>query len=489
MAGEPGAGRNDDQRLADSLRAGDVIALTEVYDTYAPFLFDYCHGLLRDRVEAAGALRNVVIAAREHVDRLTEPERLRGWLYAIARKECMRRRDSPNRHVGQEAPEADDALSPEQLARRAERRMLAHSALAALNGRQREAIDLSVRHELDEVDLCGVFGIPLEETLALVEKARTDLAAALRAALIAQSHRESCPSVAALAGSWPLTPQASASLVRHVESCPVCGAQETPPLPPDRLLSVLPVAAIPADLRLDVLTAATAEDRAGNRRAIAAWTEPFDEYGWPLPYQPAAPRARDRSPRRRGPLLAAVAVGVGIMVLFVGAWSWLHSGSGGTNSAATGPTAPGDSGSPEDSGVPEPSPTSPSPTVSSPSPTKSRSPSPSPSKTPSRTPSTKPPTRPTTRTPVPSRPGILLVSGCEMERRDSCTIRITAVGGPVNWRVTDTSGPVQAGGAGRLDAGESSGVQVSRATSFCIGSQRGSVTFSPGGTASVSFIC
>ena len=38
MAGEPGPGQDDDLRLANSLRAGDVIALTEVYDTYAPFL-------------------------------------------------------------------------------------------------------------------------------------------------------------------------------------------------------------------------------------------------------------------------------------------------------------------------------------------------------------------------------------------------------------------------------------------------------------------
>ncbi|WP_433463483.1 RNA polymerase sigma factor [Spirillospora sp. CA-128828] len=492
MAGEPGPGQSDDIRLADSLRAGDVIALTEVYDTYAPFLYDYCHGLLRDRVEAAGALRNVVIAAREHVDRLTEPARLRGWLYAIARKECMRRRDSPNRHTGQEAPEADDELTSEQLARREERRLLAHSALAALNGRQREAIDLSVRHELDEVDLAGIFGMPLEETLALVEKAREDLAAALHASLIAQNHWKDCPSVAALTESWPLDPQTSAALVRHVENCPVCGARETPALPPDRLLSVLPIAAIPADLRLDVLTAATAEDRAGNRRAIAAWTEPFDEYGWPLPYQQTAPRRSDRAPRRRGPLLAAVAVGVGVLVLFAGAMTWLGGGDDGTNAAATGPAVPGGSGSPGDSGTPEPAPTDPSPTVTSPSPTESKSPSesPSPSKSPSETPSTKSPVPPTTtRAPQPPSPGRLSVSGCNMGRSDSCTVTIRAVGGPVDWQVTGTSGPVRAGGSGHLGAGQSSGVRVSRASGFCLGQQTGSVSVSPGGSASVSYIC
>jgi RNA polymerase sigma factor (sigma-70 family) len=496
VAGEPGAAQNDDLRLADSLRAGDVIALTEVYDTYAPFLFDYCHGLLRDRVEAAGALRNTVISARAHVDRLTEPERLRGWLYAIARKECMRRRDSPNRQTGQEAPEAEDELTPEQLARREERRLLAHSALAALNGRQREAIDLSVRHELDEVDLAGIFGMPLEETLALAEKAREDLAAALRAALIAQNHWKDCPSVAALTESWPLSPQTSTALVRHVDNCPVCGARETPPLPPDRLLSVLPIAAIPADLRLDVLTAATAEDRAGNRRAIAAWTEPFDEYGWPLPYQPTAPRARDRAParRRRAPLLAAAAVGVGVLVLFGGAMAWLGGGDGGTNASATGPVSPGGSTPPGGSTGPEPVPTDPtSPTSPTASPTESKSPtkspSPSASKTASEAPTSRPPAPPTTSAPKPPKPGTLSVSGCDMGRGGSCTVTVTAVGGPVNWRVSGTAGPVRAGGSGHLDAGQSGGVRVSRASGFCLGQQTGTVYFSSGASARVTYRC
>ncbi|MFG2085443.1 RNA polymerase sigma factor [Spirillospora sp. NPDC048824] len=488
MAGEPGPEQNDDLRLANSLRAGDVIALTEVYDTYAPFLYDYCHGLLRDRVEAAGALRNCVVAAREHIDRLTEPDRLRGWLYSIARKECMRRRDSPNRHTGQEAPEADDDLTDEQLARREERRLLAHSALAALNGRQREAIDLSVRHELDEVDLSGIFGMPLEETLALVERAREDLAAALHAALIAQNHWKDCPSVSALTESWPLSPQTAASLVRHVASCPVCGERETPPLPADRLLSVLPIAAIPAELRLDVLTATTAEDRAGNRRAIAAWTEPFDEYGWPLPYEPTPTRVRERSPRRRGPLIGAVAVAVGVVVLSVGAMSALGGGDG-ENTSATGPAVPGDSGGPVDSGRPEATPTDPSPTVMSPSPTESKTPSksPSPSKTPSKTPTTQPPPPQNTVEPDPPRSGRLSVDGCRMGNDESCTIRITAVGGAVTWRVTGASGELSAGGSGRLSSGESAGVTVRRTNVICWGDKTGSVSFSPGGSARVSY--
>ncbi|GAA3971802.1 hypothetical protein GCM10023085_62480 [Actinomadura viridis] len=477
------------------MRAGDVIALTEVYDTYAPFLFDYCHGLLRDRVEAAGALRNTLIMAREHVDRLREPERLRGWLYALARKECMRRRESPNRHTGQEAPEADDGdLSPEQLSRREERRALAHSALAALSGRQREAIDLAARHELDATDLAGLFGIPPDEAAQLLEECHHDLGVALHAALIAQNHWEDCPSVSALTESWPLAPQTARALIRHVDGCPSCSERETPPLPADRLLAVLPIAAVPGDLRLDVLTAATAQDRADNRHAIAAYAEPFTARGWPVPYQATPPRARERTPKRRnGRLVAAIGGGVAAMALAGVAMTAIGGAGANENAGAQSPDAPGASSDPSSAG-PDPSGTigtDPSgtvtPTVSSTSASPSKSPSPS------ETPTTKSPTpTPTTsrpRPPEPPRPdpGTLSVAGCDMGVRDSCTVRITAVGGPVTWQVAGTSGALSAGGSGRLSAGESTGVTVSRTNGLCWGKKSGSVSFSPGGAASVSY--
>ena len=494
MSAGPGSGQFDDPRLADALRTGDVIALTEVYDTYAPFLYDYCHGLLRDRVEAAGALRNTIIMAREHIGRLNEPERLRGWLYALARKECMRRRESPNRHTGQEAPEADDGdLTEEQIARREERRALAHSALAALSGRQREAIDLAARHELDATDLAGLFGIPPDEAAQLLEDTHEDLAVALHAALIAQNHWEDCPSVSALTESWPLTPQAARSLVRHVDSCPTCGGRETPPLPADRLLAVLPIAAIPADLRLDVLTAATDAERADNRRAIAAYAEPFTARGWPVPYRPAPPRARDRGGAGRGSgrVLAAVGGGVAAIALIAVAMTAISGAGADENTGATGPASPGTSAEPS---APGPDPSLPedvdpsesvSPSVSSTSASPSESPSPS------ETPTTKTPTpRPTTsrpKPPEPPRPGTLAVSGCSMGTSKSCTIQIKAVGGPVTWSVTGTTGDLSAGGGGQLAAGETAGVTVSRTNGLCWGRKSGSVSFSPGGSASVSY--
>ncbi|WP_067487944.1 RNA polymerase sigma factor [Actinomadura hibisca] len=480
------------------MRAGDAIALTRVYDAYAPFLFDYCHGMLRDRVEAAGALRGCLVTARERVGGLREPERLRGWLYAIARRECLRRRDSPSRHLGQEAAETGDAdLTPEQRAHRAEHRTLALTALAALSGRQREAIDLAVRHELTAADLAGVFGTSPSDAEQLLDGAHRDLAAALHAVLVAQAHHDGCASAAALsAGPWPLSPQEAGALTRHVSGCPTCGAQQVPDLPVDRLLAVLPVAAVPADLKLEVLDAATNPERGEARRAVAEAAGPFGADGWPLPYRAQPERHAPSGSRRRG-LPAALGAGAVVIALVAGVIAILPSGPPETPSAAPGPAAASET---MEDLPPEPEKESPSaspsakpsrtpsarPTTERPTPTPSASPSRTPSARPTRTPSRPAPSATPSR-PRPPQPGGLSVTGCRMDRDRSCTITITAVGGPVDWRVTGTSGSLAAGGAGHLAAGQSAQVAVERTNRMCWGSRSGSVSFAPGGYAAVSY--
>src|SRR5690606_4901577 len=84
-------------------------------------------------------------------------------------------------------------------------------------------------------------------------------------------------------------------------------------------------------------------------------------------------------------------------------------------------------------------------------------------------------------------PGRLAVQGCSMGVAQSCSVRITAVGGPVTWQVTGTSGELSAGGSGQLAAGEGTSVTVRRTNALCFGRRTGSVSFAPGGSASVSY--
>ncbi|MFB4308930.1 hypothetical protein [Actinomadura sp. GTD37] len=101
----------------------------------------------------------------------------------------------------------------------------------------------------------------------------------------------------------------------------------------------------------------------------------------------------------------------------------------------------------------------------------------------------------------PSGPGRLSVndSGCQGVRAAGsptrCYIRLTAAGGAVKWSVAsvrDRAGRVSAGGSGTLAAGRSASVAVTVSpTVLCYVGGRGSgtVSFAPGGTATVTYTC
>jgi Sigma-70 region 2 len=53
-------------------------------------LYTYCQTLLRDPADAAAAVLDTFVIAAARLDRLRDPDRLRAWLYAVARNEALR---------------------------------------------------------------------------------------------------------------------------------------------------------------------------------------------------------------------------------------------------------------------------------------------------------------------------------------------------------------------------------------------------------------
>jgi RNA polymerase sigma factor (sigma-70 family) len=469
VAAWPSIDRDADQRLAQALYAGDPHALPEIYDSYAPRLFDYCHVLLRDQEAAALALHDSLITVQERIGHIPDARLFRGWLYAVTRDECLRRRayaELPAER--QRAPEAAGIEADEAT------RRLVHEALLVLSGAQREALDLSLRHELDPHELAEVLGVTPHEASVHVAQARHDLDDAFAAVVVAATGREDCPSVAALAGppDAPLDTETCGKLARHIASCPICGSRGSRKVATARLLNAMPTAALPTALRSRVLTTASAPELADLRETIAMRSDPPPE---PEP---------EPEPERTGPRLLPIFAAVACVLVIVCGVFLLLPGSGEEKTSGRQPiTVPSDSSSaddvlPSDSAAPEPS------TSDTPSPTPSKS-----SKTPTPTPhATKRHThrpRPTT----PQHPGTLSVSGCHMSGTRRCSVTVTAKGGPVDWRVTGTSGSVSASGGGSLGAGQSDSVTVTRTDSFCFGSGSGSVRFDSGASASVTWSC
>src|SRR5262245_13965618 len=80
-----------DTALVEGLRARDNAAVADLYDLYGERLLGFCSGMLRDAHEAADALHDTILVAADRIEQLRDPERLRPWLYAIARTQCLAR--------------------------------------------------------------------------------------------------------------------------------------------------------------------------------------------------------------------------------------------------------------------------------------------------------------------------------------------------------------------------------------------------------------
>jgi RNA polymerase sigma factor (sigma-70 family) len=471
----------DDRQLAESLRLSGVNALTKVYDAYAARLYDYCHALLNDQDDAAEVVHDTMIAAKRHAGKLRDPERFRGWLYAIARNLCVRLRNDPDRSTpSQPAPEPDENgnFDAKQRAQRKETKLVVNSALAVLTVAQREAVDLTMRHELDPGEMARVLGLNEADASGLVEEARRNLADALSATLTARAVAKDCQEATALVGDWPLAADECKKLIKHVKSCNTCGEQHDGKAPMRALMQSLPVAKIPTKVRTRVHTTATAPEHHRDRMTIARRAEPFDRDGWPV-FAEAAGTAKARGPRRRfWPAVAAATCGTVVVALMVACLPQLAGRSGpADNPRAGGPGLPSEAPSevPESSADPSP----PSPSLS---------PSPTPSNK-SAKPSSPSPTRADRRRPTatPREPS-LTVAGCHMDFAEyDCPIRLTAGGTSVHWEVTGASGSLQASGSGTLAAGRSTTVTVARRGLVCLGSGEGSVSVSPGGVATVTW--
>jgi len=70
-------------------------AFVGMFDAHAAHLYDYCLTMLGEEAEAASATRVTLIAAYMLGGRMNEPDRLRAWMFALARRECPS--ESPTR--------------------------------------------------------------------------------------------------------------------------------------------------------------------------------------------------------------------------------------------------------------------------------------------------------------------------------------------------------------------------------------------------------
>jgi DNA-directed RNA polymerase specialized sigma24 family protein len=143
-----------DQQVVAAIVAGDPEGIAEAYDRYAAPLYAYCSFMLPGPGDAAAAVRDTFLVATVRLEGLRDPGKLRSWLLAVARNECLRRRSAagvrsplpkvPRSASGDDAPPAVElpavelpaglrrqvltACTDSTSAGRAERASIAHRA-------------------------------------------------------------------------------------------------------------------------------------------------------------------------------------------------------------------------------------------------------------------------------------------------------------------------------------------------------------------------
>ena len=283
-----------DREIVAAIVAGDPAGLEAAYDRYAPSLYAYCQSLLAEPADAADAVQDTFIIAAGKLAALRDPDRLRPWLYAVARNECRRRlRSAGSAPLDEAAGVTDETTDLGAGLEQAELREVVWSALAGLTPSEREIIELSLGHELDGADLADALGVPRNQAHAMASRARAHFEAALGVLLVARAGREACTELAGILDGWDgrLTVLLRKRVGRHIRRCAVCGDRQRQELSPVALFSVLPMAALPVALRHQVLGLITdaSPGAAAQRLAVGQRAGPLGPGGFPRPLDPPSP--------------------------------------------------------------------------------------------------------------------------------------------------------------------------------------------------------
>jgi RNA polymerase sigma factor (sigma-70 family) len=371
----------------------------------------------------------VFCTAAVQLPKLREPDKLRPWLYAIARNEalrCIRLRHREN--VSEQLPEEPSSeAGPDTLAARCELADLIAEAAGGLSDRDRSVLELSYRHGLDGPELAEALGVSPGNAAKMVSRLRETIERSLGALLVArgaQRNPQGCPGLSVILADWDgrFSVLARKRIARHIDDCATCERSRRNLVNPRALLGAVPILVgapwwlrgqtltkvqlTSADFSLDAATNAVSVNTAADTGYHPATTT----LGGPDADPDSGPdpdsqfHADDGAGRRtRG--IKAVLVLIGILVVAAGVTVfWLHR-----HDTSVAPTVIKTTTAPTPANTPPPAQTAPSslpPTETAPSSQPQASPPsnpvPSPTVAPSYAPT--PVHTPTAKAPIPSPP-------------------------------------------------------------------------------------
>ena len=167
-------------------RQGDALAWEELVRRFETRIFGFALHYMRDREEARDVAQEIFVKMYQHLDGIRDGRTYLPWMLRLVRNCCIDRIRSRKARVAEVdaadgAPEqASRNPSPEQSMLDDARRILLYRALATLTSTNREILLLKDIQQLRLVEISIRLGLPLGTVKSRSNRARSELARAVR---------------------------------------------------------------------------------------------------------------------------------------------------------------------------------------------------------------------------------------------------------------------------------------------------------------------
>ena len=316
-----------DAALVARVRADDPHAFGELYDLYFDRVLDLAYRIVWDENAAADVAQDAFLSAWRNLDRLEDPGAFGGWLFRIARNGALdrKRRDQRSRPVdeSQLAMIEPTQLRPEEtigaiddparVAEDASYVALLWDAAEALGERDREVLDLSLRHGLAPAEIADVMDLNRNAANQLVHRVRNRLGTAIGARMLWRGGQPECAALRAelvVNDVERFDSEAIRVIDRHAGGCADCAERRKLQLSPAQMFAAIPIMAVPS------LKARVAHALEGEGVPMDG-SHAFDEG---VDVEPPAHRGR------RGLIAAGVGAAIVILILILGAIAFSDDG-------------------------------------------------------------------------------------------------------------------------------------------------------------------
>ncbi len=161
-------------------RVEEAVPATQraIYELHAHAIHRFVRDMLGNQSDAADATQETFFRAFGLLDDLRDPDRLRPWLFGIARRVCLelfRTRKRARRAPAREPCSEIDELTPEAMLLGREAQRIISTALGRLREKRRAALLLRVDHELSYSDIAECMGWSVAKAKVEVHRGRLQL--------------------------------------------------------------------------------------------------------------------------------------------------------------------------------------------------------------------------------------------------------------------------------------------------------------------------